>query len=202
MSSTPVTAANSGLLRTLRKWDLVALVLNSVIGAGIFGLPARAYALAGVYSLLSYLICAVVVFLIVLCFAEVGSRFKETGGLYLYAKTTFGPVVGFEVGWLAWLARMTAFAALCNLFADYFSYFVPIAADGPWRAVVLIAVTCGLAATNVAGVRAAASFGNVVTIGKLLPLLLLIGGGLLMIDPSRLSRGPAPSYTEFSASVL
>ena len=66
-------------------------MLNSVIGAGIFGLPSRAFALAGSYSLLAYVVCAVPVVLIILCFAEVASRFKDTGGPYLYARTAFGP---------------------------------------------------------------------------------------------------------------
>ena len=127
MVSTSETRAGSHLVRGIRKWDCVALVLNSVVGAGIFGLPSRVYALAGVYSLLAYLVCAVPIFLIILCFAEVSSRFQDTGGPYLYARATFGRVVGFEIGWLAWLVRLTAFAALCNLFVDYFSYFLP-----PW----------------------------------------------------------------------
>src|SRR5436190_13778635 len=107
------------LRRDIRKWDLVALVLNIVIGAGIFGLPARAFALAGVYSLAAYVVCAVPILFIVLCFAEVSSRFKETGGLYLYAREAFGPLVGFEIGWLSWLTRVTGIAGLCNLFVDY-----------------------------------------------------------------------------------
>src|SRR5215467_10476725 len=94
------------LRREIRKWDLVALVLNSVIGAGIFGLPSRAYALAGVYSLAAYAVCVVPVLLIVLCFAEVSSRFKETGGVYVYAGAAFGPFVGFQIGWFAWLSRL------------------------------------------------------------------------------------------------
>jgi len=121
------------LLREVRRWDLLALVLNSIVGAGIFGLPSRVYALAGSYSLLAYLVCAVPVVLIILCFAEVGSRFKSTGGPYLYARTAFGPLIGFEVGWLMWLARVSAFAALCNLFVSYFSYLVPMASAPPWR---------------------------------------------------------------------
>src|SRR5437868_14799902 len=97
----------SELRRDIRKWDLVALVLNTIIGAGIFGLPSVAYALAGSYSLLAYLVCAVPVILIILCFAEDASRFRETGGPYLYARVAFGPVIGFEVGWLIWLGRVT-----------------------------------------------------------------------------------------------
>src|SRR6266446_4263854 len=109
------TNQSAGLLRGIRKWDLVAVAINGIIGAGIFGLPARVYALIGTYSLIAFVACAVVVILIILCFAEVSSRFDETGGPYLYAREAFGPAVGFEVGWLSWLARLTAFAANCNL---------------------------------------------------------------------------------------
>src|SRR5262249_674600 len=110
--------ARPSLVRGIRKWDVVGLVINSVVGAGIFGLPACAYALAGPYSLLSFVVCSIPILLIVLCFAEVSSRFDSSGGPYLYARMTFGSFVGFEIGWLAWLARTAAFAALCNLFVD------------------------------------------------------------------------------------
>ena len=74
------------LVRGIRKWDLVAVAINGIIGAGIFGLPAKVYALIGTYSLIAFVACAIVVTLIILCFAEVGSRFDETGGPYLYAR--------------------------------------------------------------------------------------------------------------------
>src|SRR5262245_60319575 len=107
------------LVRGLQRWDLVALVINSIIGAGIFGLPARVFALAGTYSLVAYALSAAAILLVILCFAEVGSRFQATGGPYLYARTTFGPLVGFQVGWLLWVGRIAAFASLANLFVGY-----------------------------------------------------------------------------------
>ena len=91
-------------MRAIRRWDLVALGINFVVGAGIFGLPSKVYSLSGPASLVAYAVCAIAVTLIVLCFAEVGSRFTQTGGPYLYAREAFGPFVGFEVGWLRWLA--------------------------------------------------------------------------------------------------
>jgi len=106
----------AGLARGLRRWDLVALVVNSIIGAGIFGLPATVFARAGTYSLLAYVVSAAALALVIVCFAEVGSRFKATGGPYLYARETFGPAIGFQVGWLLWLGRIAGFAALVNLF--------------------------------------------------------------------------------------
>ncbi len=109
----------AGLVRGIRKWDLVALIINSMVGAGIFVLPARAFGLIGPYSLLAFVVCALVVALIILCFAEVGSRFKETGGPYLYAREAFGPAAGFQVGWMFWLARLTSSATNCNLLVVY-----------------------------------------------------------------------------------
>src|SRR3954453_12916417 len=93
------------LVRGIRRWDLVALVVNSVIGAGIFGLPSKVHKLTGTYSLLAFVACAVLVVLVVLCFPEVTSRFTQTGGPYLYAREVFHPVVAFQVGWLSWLTR-------------------------------------------------------------------------------------------------
>ena len=190
------------LRRAIGKWDLVGLVLNLFVGAGIFGLPSRVYSLAGVYSLLAYAACAVTIFLIILCFAEVSSRFTETGGPYLYARTTFGPLVGFEIGWLTWLVRLTAFAALCNLFADYLAYFLPAAASGSGRVAVVAVVVTFLATANIVGVRVASLLSNIFTIGKLVPLVLLVAVGSLFIDPQRYALPVSPGYTAFSASVL
>lgn len=90
------------LVRGLGLFDFTAIVVNTVIGAGIFGLPSKVYAQIGSYSLLAFAACALIVGLIVLCYAEVASRFSTTGGPYLYAREAFGPAVGFEVGWLYW----------------------------------------------------------------------------------------------------
>src|SRR5262245_32455391 len=109
----------TGLIRGIRCWDLVGVAINGIMGARLLDLLSKAYALVGPYSVIAFIVCALVVGLIVLCSAEVGSRFSETGGPYLYAREAFGPIAGFEVGWLLWLARVTAFAANSNLLIDY-----------------------------------------------------------------------------------
>jgi amino acid transporter len=202
MSSTIETKPKQGLVRGLRKLDLVALVLNVIIGAGIFGLSSQAFALAGPYSVFAYLVCAVPVLLIVLCFAEVGSRFSATGGVYLYSLEAFGPVVGFEIGLLGWLTRLTGFAALCNLFADYTGYFLPEIASGFGRLAFIGGVVTGLTAANIAGLRTASWFANVLTVAKLVPLLVLIVAGFSFINIHTYSQATPPGYTAFSSSVL
>lgn len=104
-STTSIISA--GLVRGIRRWDLVAVAINGIIGAGIFGLPPKVFSLIGPYSLIVFVACGLVVLLIVLSFAEVSSRFSETGGPYFYARSAFGSAVGFEVGWLMWLAQLT-----------------------------------------------------------------------------------------------
>lgn len=178
------------------------MTINGVIGAGIFGLPSKVYALVSTYSLLAFVACALVVTLIVLCFAEVASRFQDTGGPYLYAREAFGPVVGFEVGWLMWLARLFAFAANANLLVQYLGYVWPsVTAAGP-RTAVLAAIVCGLTAVNVVGVREAARLGNVFTVGKLLPLAIFVGAGLFAVVPGRLAFAAPPTVPAFSQAVL
>src|SRR3982750_334411 len=161
-----------GLRRVIQRWDLVAITINGIIGAGIFGLPSKVYSLIGTYSLIAFVACALVVALIILCFAEVGSRFENTGGPYLYAREAFGPAVGFEIGWLMWLARLTAFAANCNLMVNYLAYFWSPATSSFWKPTIIVAVVITLTFVNLLGVRQAAIVGNAFTVGKLIPIII------------------------------
>lgn len=190
------------LIRGIRRWDLVAIAINGIIGAGIFGLPSRVFSLIGPYSLIAFVACALVVTLIILCFAEVGSRFNETGGPYLYAREAFGLTVAFEVGWLMWLARVTAFAANCNLLVNYLGYFWPPATSALWRAAIIMLVVTVLATINIFGVREAAVVSNCFTIGKLIPILIFIAVGLFFLDRQAYTLGTPPTTGAFSQSVL
>ena len=194
--------SEEGLLRGIRRWDLVAIAINGIIGAGIFGLPSKVFSLIGPYSLIAFVVCAIVVTLIILCFAEVGSRFNETGGPYLYAREAFGPTVAFEIGWLMWLARLTAFAANCNLLVNYISYFLPAATSPSWRASIIVIVVALLTTINVIGVRQAAIVSNCFTIGKLIPMLIFVAAGLFFLNPQAYALGTPPTAGAFSQSVL
>ena len=178
------------------------MAINGFIGAGIFGLPSKVYALIGPYSLIAFVACALVVVLIILCFAEVSSRFDETGGPYLYAREAFQPAVAFEIGWLFWLARTTAFAANCNLLINYLGYFWLAATNPFWRALVIVFVVTVLALINVLGIREAAMFSNVFTVGKLVPIIIFIAAGLFFLNPQAYELGPSPTTGAFSQSVL
>ncbi|HEY6968298.1 MAG TPA: amino acid permease [Candidatus Angelobacter sp.] len=194
--------ADSGLVRGIYRWDLVAVAINGIIGAGIFGLPAQVYRFTGRYSLLAFLVCALVVSCIVLCFAEVGGRFSDSGGPYLYARQAFGPIIGFEIGWLLWLARITAFASICNLLIQYLSYFWPKAGAGGWRVAIISAIVVTLTGLNLAGVRQAAVISDIFVIGKLIPLLLFVAAGIFFIKLANFSVVPGMNFKSFSHAVM
>jgi basic amino acid/polyamine antiporter, APA family len=185
----------------MRRIDLTAVVINGVIGAGIFGLPSKVFALAGTYSLVSFAICAICVFLIVLSFAEASSRFADTGGPYLFARASYGPLAGFIIGWLVWLARVTSFSANCGLLPEYLGFFFPALASGWPRALLITLLIAALTAINVRGVRVVADTGNTFAALKLIPLFLFAGVGFFFVNWGNFSGAP-PGYHAFSQSVL
>lgn len=195
------------LVRAVGRWDLVALVINGIVGAGIFGLPARVHALIGIWGMIAIVACAVLVATVVLCFAEVSSRFRDTGGPYLYTAEAFGPLPAFIVGWLLWIARIAGICAIAGILAEYLALLVPGIDRGLPRAVFLTVMIGGFTMLHVSGVARSIRVGNVITIAKLVPLLLLVGIGLTAIDTSALSfaawrEASVPSRSDFSSAVL
>ncbi len=163
------------------RWSLVALVINSIIGSGIFGLPSVVAGMLGPASPLAYIPAAMGMGVVMACFAEVASRFRQAGGPYLYAREAFGRLAGIEVAWVTYLARVTAAAAMVNLFAIYLAEFWP-AAKSPWPRLAILTLLIGvLAAVNYRGVRAGAWQSNIFAVAKLVPLLVFIAAGLFFV---------------------
>ncbi len=102
-------------------------MVNCIIGSGVFGLPAVISRLVGNASPFAWLFAAAITGLLMACFAEVSSRFDQTGGIYLYARTAFGRTTGITIAWLGWLTRITAAAANVNIFIIYLAEFWPAA---------------------------------------------------------------------------
>jgi len=186
------------LVRAIGRWDLTAAVVNGVIGSAIFGMPAQQAALTGAWSPLAYLIAGLGVLTIVLCFAEVGSRFNEPGGPYLYSRAAFGSFVGFQAGWLTFWIRVTALAANLNVFVSYLSQVLPGAGTPAGRTATMTLVIGIISAVNVIGVRQATWTLNAFTLAKLLPLAGLVVLGLPAIDRDVLAgqQVATPDWTQ------
>jgi basic amino acid/polyamine antiporter, APA family len=171
----------ASLVRAIGPLSLAALMVNLMIGGGIFEVPATVAGLLGSQSPAAYLVAAAGMGIIAACLAEVASRFQQVGGPYLYARVAFGGFVGLQAGWLLWLTRVSAAAAVANVFLDYLLPCFPQAKESAYRIVILTVLFGSLAAINVRGVRIGTQISNLLTIAKLLPLATLLTGGFCFI---------------------
>jgi amino acid transporter len=173
--------SSGGLVRTIGRWSLAALMLNTMIGASIFGLPSLLAGYLGKYSPAGYLVAFCGVAVIAACLAEVASYFQEAGGPYLYTREAFGRFAAIQIGWLTWLSRVTACSGVANLFITYLSAFRPEVTTRGIRAVMMVALIGFLAAVNYCGVSGGNALSNFFTVTKVLLLALFIAGGLLAL---------------------
>jgi amino acid transporter len=173
------------LIRAVGLLSLTAIAVNGMVGSGIFVLPAQVAKLLGPAGLSAYLAAGLAAGLIILCFAEVGALFDRSGGPYLYAHRAFGSFVGFEIGWMMLLARLTAMAAICNAFSSYLGFFWPWAGRGAGRVIVIVGAIAVLTIINYRGVRYGTWTINLLTVSKLAPLLIFVVAGLFFLDPHR-----------------
>jgi len=180
------SVSDRGLVRAIGRWSLALLVINSIIGSGIFGLPSEIAKLLGRASVWAVLLAGAAIGIIMACFAEVGSQFSEAGGPYLYARKTFGRLVGIEVGWMLWLVRTAAPAATANLLVIYLGEFFPAASRPVPRMLALTLLIGFIAVVNFFGVRGGTRTSNIFTVAKLAPLLVVAIGGVVYLA----SQGP------------
>ena len=167
-------SSENGLVRSIGRWSLTALIINCMIGSGIFGMPGLLMARTGRASPIVMLIAGLLMAVILFCYAEVGSQFSGAGGVYLYARTAFGRFVGLQVGWFWLLSTLGGAGTNANLFVDHLSGFLPWADHGWPRSLVIGILLFIPAAINYAGTRKGTILSNVFTVAKLFPLVLLI----------------------------
>ncbi len=168
------------LIRAVGLKEVVALTINGIIGAGIFALPATAGKILGIASPIAFILAGAFACMIVLCFAELGSRYDRTGGAYLYAHEAFGGAFAFVVGWMYFLARISSVAALCNAMIGFVSYFGTVGA--PLRIFLILFTFALLGGANYIGIRFSSRAINLLTAAKLIALLLFIGIGLFFVN--------------------
>ncbi|HET9424083.1 MAG TPA: APC family permease [Gemmatimonadaceae bacterium] len=196
------SASDSRLLRAVGMWALAASIVNVTIGGGIFRLPAGVYATLGQASPIAYVVCAVLMGLIVMCFAEAGSRVSLTGGLYAYVETAFGPLIGFVSGVLLWAGMTSALSAVAVFFGDAVGALVPALASAGMRNAVIVIVLALFAGLNVLGVANATRFNVLMTIAKLAPLGLVIVVGLAALNGDRLEIAAAPKVGDLARGSI
>ena len=178
----------SHLKRDIGLLGAAVLVLNGLIGAGIFALPAKMLAQLGSLSPWIFPLFGLLMLTIVWCFAELAARFPETGGPVLYTQRAFGGLVSFQTGWLFYLARATAIAANAHVLTLYLTYLLPHA--GLPNSLIVVLVCALLTIINYVGIKRSMQFLDGFTLIKITPILVLVGYGLTQADLSAFQIAP------------
>lgn len=200
------TARDRGLMRGVGTWGLAASIVNGVVGGGIFTLPKSMAASAGPYTLLIYVVCAIAMGAVVICFAESGSRVPTSGGAYGTVEAAFGKRWAFLCGVYIWLSSVLACGGIAVAFCDGLASLWPaLAGPGP-RLLMLLAMFGGITAINLRGVALAARIIASGTVIKLIPLgLFLIVGIVALLSGHRApppAAAPAPlNFASFAAAI-
>lgn len=190
------------LLRTIGVFGLSSNIVNVIIGSGIFVLPAIVAAGMGASGVFAYLVCGILIALIMLCFAEVGSKITNTGGLYTYVETAFGNYAGFLSGNLFLAAVLTADAAVSNALVNILAAAFPVFESEVVRLLFLFVIFFGLAFVNILGVKQGVGLVKFLVIAKILPLLLLILLGLPQVSLDNISIEAFPGFEQLGATSL
>ena len=171
-------AEQPSLVRAIGRWSLVALVLNTIIGTGVFILPGTVGGMLGWAGVWAWVLAALFTAAMIVCFAEVASRFTGAGGAYLYTHAAFGHYVGILMAWMSYFVRCITAAVQANLFVTYLTELWPAAATRPAEIAVTTVFIGAHAAVNIRSVGSGAGVSNVFAAIKAGSLILFGAVGL------------------------
>lgn len=177
--------------------------MNLTIGTTVYVVPALIAAEVGRAAILSYLACAALMSLVVLCFAEAGSRVAVSGGGYAWAHRAFGPFIAFLLGWVLYIGGLVLGAAsVLQLFFRGVGALFPAVNDPFPHAILVVGILALLAGLNVRGVRRSARLVEVVTVVKLTPLAIILVTGVGGIAIANLAIDHLPTLPQFGHSIF
>lgn len=184
----------------------IALGLNAVnlsIGAGIFVLPGLVAAGLGAAGFVAYLLCGLLIILIMLCFAEAGSKITRTGGAYAYVEAAFGPLAGFLTNSLFWFGFSSlADAAVINVLVELLANWLPMFHNRIWQICFFVVVYTIISVINIRGVKNGAALSVATSLLKIVPLFLLVVLGLSHIDKANFSISAWPTGAQLGDTAL
>lgn len=196
-------STNENLKREIGVRSLSLAILNITAGSGIFIIPAIIAQDLGAAAILAYLVCGALIFLIGLCFAEVGAKTSVSGGVYSYIENAFGPYAGFLANNIYWLGGcIVSDAAIANALADTLSYFFPFLSQQLYRAAFLVVVFGSIALINIRSVKNGVRLIEFATLGKLIPLIAVVIAGAAFLSPENLRFTIHPTLGNVGAASL
>jgi APA family basic amino acid/polyamine antiporter len=180
-------------------WVATGLVAGTMIGSGVFLLPASLAAYGSV-SLVAFAITAAGSLALALTFASLARRIPETGGPYAFARSGFGDFLGFQTAWNYWIGLWVSVGAIAVALVGYVGSLAPAVADNRALEIsVAVGAVALLTAINLRGVAAGGLVTAILTLLKAVPLLLLGIAGLFALNPDNLQPFIADGYSFWGA---
>jgi APA family basic amino acid/polyamine antiporter len=196
-------ASKEKLKREIGVRSLTLAILNMTVGTGIFVIPAIIAQNLGAAAIIAYFVCGILIFLIALCFAEVGSKTTVSGGTYAYIEAAFGPYAGFIANNLFWIGScLVADAAIANGLADTLKYFFPVLNTELFRTIFFVIIFGGLAILNIRSLKNGIRFIEFSAFGKLIPLVLLVIVGIGFVSTENLQWTTPPTAGSIGTASL
>lgn len=193
---------DAGLVRSVTVGGMAASILNMVIGAGIFVVPAALAAALGRFAAVAFAICAVAIGAIAICFAEGGSRIPTSGGAYGYIEAAFGPLAGYIAGTLLWVGNVLSSAALAAATADIVASLVPKPFTAPTQVTVIVVVIGTIALINIAGAASGARLTKALAGIKFVPIAVFVIAGGAAFHLSNFAPAGTPGPLRFGRALI
>ena len=175
------------------------LAFNGAIGASIFALPATLAADFGTFAPWLFPLVGLASLLIAIPFSRSVAAFPESGGPATYGRV-FGALPGFELGWIYYVARATAFAANLNVLISYLARWWTGAEGGALRIALMLFAVAIFAVINIRGVGPAMRVLGGLTILKTVPLVVAAIASLVIAGVP--APGPLPPLSDVETGVL
>ena len=185
------------LKKSLGLFDGISLLIGITIGSAIFATPQIIAGYTNSFTLIIILWLSVSLFVFIgsLIYAELGSRFPNTGGEYIYIREAFGPFWGFIFGWAQLIIIRTSPAAGISLItANYLGYFIPMNQFEKIITSIIIIIIFGT--INYIGVERASFYNKFSTIIKTLGITIFTVAGLAMFEGDFLKLSETASVTK------
>jgi APA family basic amino acid/polyamine antiporter len=201
-----MTSPDSGYLRRLRLRDAALIVVGGIIGGGIFLNPgiAAQRTESGLVLLLMWVGAGVLTLIGALCFAELGARRPQAGGIYVYMREAFGALPAFLFGWTMLLVIYSgSTAAVATIFASYAGNLFGLTSG--WNLPLTVGALVFVAGINLFGLRLGAQVQNLFALLKLLAVVVLVACGLYLAGAGQhavLAADPATAGQGFMGAAL
>ena len=159
-------------------WTLVALIIGSTVGAGIFSLPQNIASAAGPGAMLiGWVIAGIGMLSVAFVFQILAHRKPHLdSGVYAYVRAGLGDFIGFTAGWGYWLGSVMAQVGYATLFFNTVGHYIPLfSSENRWASAIAVSLmSWGIFAVLARGVKQAAAMNMITTIAKIVPILAFV----------------------------